>query len=87
MAEVVGEAVYDALCPRDGSSGPLPSSSSYGHAGTPRGAWEEPAWERDAARSSWRDPYGYDDYPEARYDDDPEPEDIPSLPDEPGIRR
>ncbi len=88
VAEAVGEAVYDALCPRDGSFRSLPpSSSSYGHAATPRRAWEESDWPRDAARSPWRDPYGYDDYAEARYDDDPEGEDTSSLADEPRVRR
>lgn len=51
VAEAVGEAVYEALCPRDGPSRSLPHASYAGHTSTPRRAWDEPAWQREAARS------------------------------------
>jgi hypothetical protein len=76
MAEAVGEAVYEALRPRAGPAYPLTRSSWYSdRSATGRREWVEPAWGREADASSWRDPYGYDDYDDPRYDDDSESED------------
>jgi hypothetical protein len=79
MAEAIGEAVYEALRPRAGPSYPQPRSSWYSdRSATGRREWDEPAWRREADSSSWRDAYGYDDYDDARYDDDSESEDASS---------
>jgi hypothetical protein len=83
VAEAVGEAVYEALRLRAGPSRPQPRSSWYSdRSATGRREWDEPAWEREADSSSWRDPYGYDEYDDPRYDDDSEPENV-SSPHEP----
>jgi hypothetical protein len=80
VAEAVGEAVYEALCRGSGSAQPLPHSSYAGYDSATRRDWNEPAWQREAARSDWRDSYDYDD-DDPRYDDDPEL--TASRPDEP----
>jgi hypothetical protein len=62
-AEAIGEAVYEALCPREGAYRSFSHSSSYSGRASTRRAWDDdPAWERDATRSDWRDRYDYDDY-------------------------
>jgi hypothetical protein len=73
VAEAVGEAVYEALCPRDEYSRSSPHAFYAGRDSRSRQAWDEPGWDRDAARSDWRDAYEDDDYDDPRYDDDPEP--------------
>ncbi len=74
MAEASGEAVYEALRPRAGPSGPQPRSSWYAdRAAAGWREWDEPAWRRQADAWPRRDADGYDE------DDDREPEDLPSA--------
>jgi hypothetical protein len=82
VAGAVGEAVYDALLTHDGQSRSLLRSTTRYLTASPSGRErDDSAWGRDADGSPWHDPYAYDD--DLSSFDDPEPDDVPSPPDEP----
>jgi hypothetical protein len=70
VAEAVGEAVYEALSACDGPHHPLSHAAYAGREAIRPRAWDEPGWERDVARSNWRDSYDDDDSDDPRYGDD-----------------